>query len=301
VKTSVIVTSYNYETYVVAAVESALCQTKQPDEIIIVDDGSTDNSVELLHERFSGDSRVRIINKKNGGQLSSFNAGVFESTGDIIFFLDSDDIYKKNYIETILNHYKKFKSCDFTYCAFEEFGERSNIVSKFKIDKDVGFSVIDVIYEETWTGGPTSTLSIRKSVLNKFMPLPFEEDWKVCADNCLVWGSSIVGAHKFFIADPLVKYRVHGVNAHKNINRDNAYLFRLKYNSRRLIDHVSQGVNIDKDDIIHHVEYEVFSSSSKPTPSKLWKYIRIILKSSQETFFKIDKIFKVVKIYLKTN
>lgn len=95
-KTTCIVSSFNSSNFVVEAVNSVLNQSVSFDEIIVVDDRSTDNSVEILEKNFSFNERVKLILKeKNEGQLSSFNKGYLASTGDIIFFLDSDDVYKK--------------------------------------------------------------------------------------------------------------------------------------------------------------------------------------------------------------
>jgi len=87
---SIIIGNYNYQDYVSAAIESALSQTYTSCEIIVVDDGSTDSSRDAI--RSFGD-KVKTIFKQNGGQASAFNAGYAASTGDIVCFLDSDDLF----------------------------------------------------------------------------------------------------------------------------------------------------------------------------------------------------------------
>jgi glycosyltransferase involved in cell wall biosynthesis len=67
---SVIVSSYNYERYLAEALDSVLAQTLAPLEVIVVDDGSTDGSVELLRSRYGNEPRVRVFQQANGGQLS---------------------------------------------------------------------------------------------------------------------------------------------------------------------------------------------------------------------------------------
>src|SRR5436305_907491 len=93
-KTSCLINNYNYAHFVGDAVDSALAQTVAFDEIIVVDDGSTDGSMELLTRRYGREDRVRVIRKPNGGQLSSFNEGFLGSSGDLLFFLDADDVYQ---------------------------------------------------------------------------------------------------------------------------------------------------------------------------------------------------------------
>ena len=87
---SVIINNYNYGRFVADAIDSALTQTYSNCEVIVVDDGSQDNSREVI-ARF-GD-RVRTVLKSNGGQSSAFNAGFAESSGGVICFLDSDDVF----------------------------------------------------------------------------------------------------------------------------------------------------------------------------------------------------------------
>ena len=95
-KTTCLISNYNYRRYIADAVDSALAQTAPLDEIIIVDDGSTDDSQELVRRQYGHHSSVKLVVKKNQGQLSCFNEGFRRSTGDIIFFLDADDVYENN-------------------------------------------------------------------------------------------------------------------------------------------------------------------------------------------------------------
>ena len=87
-KTSIIINNYNYGRFLADAIESALAQTYQNTEIIVVDDGSTDESRDLIG-RYG--NRIIAVLKGNGGQASAYNAGFAVATGDIVCFLDSDD------------------------------------------------------------------------------------------------------------------------------------------------------------------------------------------------------------------
>src|SRR5688572_22437255 len=99
-KVSVIINNYNYSRYVRHAVESALQQYHPHTEVIIVDDGSTDDSVDILQEY---QDRATIIFKENGGQGSAFNAGFKASSGDIILFLDADDCLDRDSVQKVVN------------------------------------------------------------------------------------------------------------------------------------------------------------------------------------------------------
>ncbi|PLX70670.1 MAG: hypothetical protein C0602_03940 [Denitrovibrio sp.] len=90
---SVILNNYNYSRYIAEAITSVLEQSYANFELIIVDDGSTDNSKEIIEQFAKKDSRIKLCFKENGGQASAFNAGYEAAKGDIICFLDSDDYF----------------------------------------------------------------------------------------------------------------------------------------------------------------------------------------------------------------
>lgn len=100
---TVVIPSYNHERYVATAVESCLSQTYTNLEIVIVDDGSRDRSVELLRKRYAGDRRVRIFTQENKGAHAAISEGIRQAAGNCIAVLDSDDIYDSRPIEEALN------------------------------------------------------------------------------------------------------------------------------------------------------------------------------------------------------
>jgi glycosyltransferase involved in cell wall biosynthesis len=95
---SIIITVYNCGAHVGAAIESALTQSYQPIEVIVVNDGSTDDTAEVL-ARFG--NRIAVITQPNRGQLSAANAGFARSSGDLVCFLDADDLLDPDTIERI--------------------------------------------------------------------------------------------------------------------------------------------------------------------------------------------------------
>jgi hypothetical protein len=88
-RVSIIITSYNYGRFLGYAVESALRQTHRDVEVVVVDDGSADESPQIIR---SFGKRIRAVFKENGGQASAWNAGLPATTGDAVIFLDSDDV-----------------------------------------------------------------------------------------------------------------------------------------------------------------------------------------------------------------
>jgi len=97
---SVIVPTYNYGHYIADALESILAQTVRDFEVVVVDDGSTDNTREVV-TRFT-DPRVRLISRENGGTASARNLGRREARGEFIAWLDADDLWRPVFLERML-------------------------------------------------------------------------------------------------------------------------------------------------------------------------------------------------------
>lgn len=98
-KISIVIINYNYGAFLAQAVESALAQNARAHEVIVVDDGSTDGSMEVIG-RYR--DRVVVVEKERGGHVSAANAGFGRATGDICIFLDADDILYPDCITKVL-------------------------------------------------------------------------------------------------------------------------------------------------------------------------------------------------------
>ncbi len=141
-KTACLINNYNYADFVHEAVDSALGQSVAFDEIVVVDDGSTDGSRELLARRYGRNPRVKIVTKRNEGQLSCFNEGLARSAAEVLFFLDADDVFEPNYLEQALDVYQRDAGIDFVFCGHRLFGQREGVELCFNEDRDLGYSVV---------------------------------------------------------------------------------------------------------------------------------------------------------------
>ncbi len=121
-KVSIIITSYNYAQYLKDTVNSVLNQTFKDWELIIIDDNSTDNSVEIITEFVNSDTRIRLIkNHENQGLSKSVQIGLMSAMGKWIAFLESDDLWKENYLEKKLEISEKHSECGILYNNVEFF------------------------------------------------------------------------------------------------------------------------------------------------------------------------------------
>ena len=118
-KVSIIVPIYNTSNLLSKCINSIIKQTHQNLEIILVDDGSTDNSGSIIDEYAEKDNRIKVIHQKNHGQSNARNTGLKHITGDYIGFIDSDDMIKPNFIKTLLSLYGNDNNTSITVCGHE--------------------------------------------------------------------------------------------------------------------------------------------------------------------------------------
>lgn len=114
---SVVIPLYNKEKSIANTLRTVLQQTYQDFEIVVVNDGSTDNS--LAEAESVVDSRIRIVSQPNSGVSAARNKGIEEAKYDLIAFLDADDEWKSEYLETQYNLYEKYPECSIFACNYE--------------------------------------------------------------------------------------------------------------------------------------------------------------------------------------
>jgi glycosyltransferase involved in cell wall biosynthesis len=241
---SVVVNNYNYGRFVGRAVQSALDQVPPPHEVVVVDDGSTDDSVAVLGEIVRRNPAVRLVAKQNGGQLSAFNAGFAASTGEVVCFLDADDEYLPGYLARLTQAYTSQPAIDFVYCTVEfvRDGALLHKSSEATQSFDHGISFFRTLALGEWVGSPTSALSARRRLLDKILPCPLEREWRIRADDVLVIGAAMAPGRKMHLAETFVRYHVHGGNSWFGAEHDPARLLRERLERHRLAGHFGRDV-----------------------------------------------------------
>ena len=128
-KVSIIIPIHNVERYLNRSVESVLQQSYRNIEVLLIDDGSTDNSGKRCDEWKEKDARIRVIHKKNGGVSDTRNAGLDAATGDFIAFVDSDDYTAPDMIEKLYAAQKKYNA-DMSICGFQFVDENGTPITE---------------------------------------------------------------------------------------------------------------------------------------------------------------------------
>lgn len=120
---SVIIPIYNTESYLEQCIQSVINQTYKDLEIILINDGSTDNSGLICQKWKEQDPRIRYIKKENEGQGIARNLGIIRATGEYIIFVDSDDYLDKNLISKVY-HYISEQNADICVYAHNGIGDK---------------------------------------------------------------------------------------------------------------------------------------------------------------------------------
>ncbi len=289
--------------------ESALSQSNRFDEIIVVDDASSDNSAAIVSELCERDTTLKLVqHETNAGQLAAFETAIMRSTGDILFFLDADDVYSTGYVATALDVYRKFPRCDFLFSRNVQFSNEMPFsdISALPADgilplvADMGLTLVRTLERRIFIGAPTSCISMRHWLAKRLFPLPLHEDWRTRADDCLVFGASLAGARKFQIEAPLVAYRIHGLNAFAQNPKiaDPGKLFLRQLALARLFRLLRQRFSLDRDvNALAHLEFKTIPD---PSLALLCEYVGYVLKNGAKDAGRLRAIALMVKWYLKS-
>ena len=123
---SIVIPAYNTAQYITQTIESLFRQTHKNIEVIVVDDGSTDDTLSVLQKYAAGDERVRVFTQENAGVSAARNHGIREARGDYLIFLDSDDWLEDDAIEILLDTQRQYpdKLVSALFCDVDEHGEK---------------------------------------------------------------------------------------------------------------------------------------------------------------------------------
>ncbi|CDE45620.1 putative glycosyltransferase [Clostridium sp. CAG:768] len=224
---SFVVTSYNYEKYILKTLESIKAQTYRNFEIIIVDDCSNDNSCKIIEDFISENQDLKITlikQNSNQGQMASMIKGLESAQGQFVSFIDSDDIlmpdYAKHHIRVHLE-----TSVAFTSCQIIEIGEDDEIHTMNSISsphcknldelfagENINYKILKHKHFGGWYWSPNSSAMFRKASIELIINYQNADKWKICPDKFLFNFANLIGGSAI-IYTPLIGYRRHKNNA----------------------------------------------------------------------------------------
>lgn len=254
---SVIVPIYNNEKVLKRCVDSIVNQTYKKIEIILIDDGSTDDSFKICNEYLKNDKRIKIIHKENGGVSQTRNIGLKEAKGTKLVFIDSDDYVDKTYIECLM----KYRNADLVICGYFTVNEKKS--AKYIIKNNVFMNKKELLKNLT-----------KKSHI-RFYSVPYLKlfDRKIIEENNILFNEKIeYGEDACFVYEYI-----------SNINNLQIINQPLYYNDISSQDSLSR----KKRKNVWNEMYEVFKAGYKIYQEDYYKYRKQIselyLKSAKTT------------------
>ena len=209
---SVVIPTYNYGRFVADAIRSVLDQTRPPSEIIVVDDGSTDETAAVV--KAFGEA-VRYVRQDNAGVCAARNRGVSESTSELVAFLDADDIWEPTNLEKQVARFEGDDEIGLVHCAMREFDSETGETTRFYMEgAEDGVADNLLLWEGPMIVGPGGAVTVSRKAFDYVggfdTRMKVGEDWDFCYRVARLFK---IG----FVAEPLVNYRYHNAAAHRNV------------------------------------------------------------------------------------
>lgn len=255
---SIVVNNYNYARFLPEALDSVIKQMRGQDELIVVDDGSTDDSPAVLRQ-YQRDHGIVFIEQANRGQMSTVRTGIEAARGDIVVLLDSDDYFLDGYLDRLREIYARHPDISFVFANARIEGDSTSardsmrgLFHRLELPPGrVGQTKWATLMFYEFVGVPTSGLSLHRSLADRILSLPTELDVTAVippliskvlriskteqaksgytADGVMVRCASIFGALKYYDDRPGFMYRVHGANKYATTSRlGRWYLLRIR-------------------------------------------------------------------------
>ena len=202
---SVVIPCYNEEKYIAEAIYSVLKQTRKPDEIIVVDDFSSDNSVNVVENLMKVFPKIKLVqHPENKGIAKTLNTAIRESTGDVICWLSGDDFWEKNKLEVQEKYYKEFPD-SVLYSCWNMVDNKGNITRRIDI-KELSQDIFKLQALKFCNVNFSTTLIPRKIFDEIGL---FDEDFRYGEDYEWLLRAVLKDVKFTLIKEYLVNYRIH--------------------------------------------------------------------------------------------
>ncbi len=269
-KVSIIIPTYNSSSYLSGAVDSVLSQTYKNNEVIVVDDGSTDRTKQLIQERYP---EVLYVYQDNHGPSVARNHGIGMATGDYIAFLDSDDLWFPKKLELQMEVFRKDASIGLVSCDALSFMDNKIVVPSLAKERPLHSGwVLKYLLRQNFLN--TNNVLIKREVLDS---VGLFDEAREFSEDYDLW-VRIAKRHKIGYVDAvLTKYRIHNMSR-SNINRNTVY----EAHSELVMRHFDADLGLfEKNDILSFMHfmhgYNLFNDSN-PMMAKKY-FIRSILRN----------------------
>jgi glycosyltransferase involved in cell wall biosynthesis len=210
---SILIANYNYEKYIGETLESVLSQTYSNWEAIVCDDGSKDNSCQVIETYVQKDSRIKLIRQQNGGVASALNTTYSESNGEIVCLLDADDVWMPDKVQKVVEAFQSDLKGGFVIHDVYQIDGQGQLIKPTPMIKNLASGWVALSGLEH--GGrfenipPASALCIRREVGDLIFPM--NEAFRRNADS-LIFRLAPFVTEIVPVSEVLSKFRLHGAN-----------------------------------------------------------------------------------------
>lgn len=261
-KISLIIPVFNTEKYLEQCLDSAISQTLSGIEIICIDDGSSDNSLDVLKNYAQKDSRIKVLTQINSGQSVARNKGINIAQGEYIAFLDSDDWMKPDMLEKLYNKAKE-QGCDISMCSINVLNELSGL--KTEHDCYLSLDIIPKKFDNrifTWID--------LKDFIFKICVVPWNKIYKnkFLKENNITFCENVVFEDNLFCIETLIK---------------------------------AEKINLTRDCLINYRHFSTSSGLSQSGDKDYKKLDFFKVLALEENLLKDTKTFSMLKPYFKAH
>jgi len=297
---SVVVNNYNYARFLPAALDSALAQLTEGDELVVVDDGSTDESAAVL-AGYEARHGIRVIHQSNQGQLKAVLNGLAAARGELMLLLDGDDEYLPGYFQRLRDCAAANPGVGFFFARARPEGPDPEAVSSVARslarmhygEGPLGVTRCAAVLFGEYLGSPTSGVAIRAPLasalcracqglpdsvpmnprLRRLLGMPPEAGHynRLYADGVIVRLASALEARKYAVAEEGFSYRIHGGNAFATLPRRVRFYLRIQ-RVHRIAGLVAMAAGVPRRP---HIEELALEAEQRATP--LHRRRRIVL------------------------
>jgi glycosyltransferase involved in cell wall biosynthesis len=235
--------------------------------------------------------------------MAAWITGCAKANGDVVALLDSDDLWNSNYLEKMAAIYEASPSLDYVYCNMQKFGASEGLVlnrKRHQKSRDLGLSILMGAFIQRWQGVATSGNTLKRSLLNQILQLPKEQvaEWKSRPDDCLFYGSDILGAHKYYLAEPLVMHREHANNALLEFRHSPIKNARYALRVEKMLAFYRNEMGVST----QWLKLAKYEFRTKPTPSfsEFWIYFCFSLQAPIRWSARLSQAFAILAHYLQS-
>lgn len=300
---SVILPAYNAEKTIQLAIESVLCQTYQAWELIIIDDGSTDNTAIICKESEKNDNRIKYYQQRNEGPAIARNRGINSAIGEYLSFIDADDTYSPDFLKNMVDAIEHY-NCDISICGFTKVSKTNSLV----ISQPFGNSILDETeyLKYFFKGNPGGVASLwtklyrRDLIISRNILLDAKmkhgEDWKFNIELLTSGKTKIVAIDR-----PLYNYFDTQNSITKSYRFDDRYQM---FSSASLLFDVIEKTGIKEEiavrkDVIEGLVFQAKGIAGLSMTGK-YRYVKELVchPMSQSSYKMINQLFLSKKVYI---